>query len=406
MIFIANPRSIQQASRPKWHVAGCGFVRWSKTKTAPLMMKPHNTAPRATPAPALRLGYVPLLDCAPLVLAHELGLFPKYGLRVTLRRELGWATIRDKIIYRELEAAHALAAMPLAATLGLGSSACDCVTGLVLNLHGNAITLSEELWAQGVRDAASLREFIRRSRHEKTLTFAAVGTVSSHFFLLRQWLSGGGINPDRDVRLVMVPPPQMHANLKAGHLDGFCVGEPWNSVAVAARAGWCVAASAELAPGHPEKVLMARRDFAEKRPVEHAALIAALLDSCEFCAQPANQERVSAILARPQYVGVNQSALRRGLTGEFDLGHGSTRRVRDFIRFSGSDVNEPSADKAAWLLEHLRNVLPESKVPAATAALGRRVLRADLYAEAVRLHTPTTEPTAPSPVRAQELSHH
>jgi ABC-type nitrate/sulfonate/bicarbonate transport system substrate-binding protein len=327
-------------------------------------------------------------------MAHELGLFRKYGLRVILQRELGWATIRDKIIYRELEVAHALAAMPLAATLGLGAVPCDCVTGLVLNLHGNAITLSGELCERGVRDAGSLRDLIRRSRHERTFTFAAVSTVSSHFFLLREWLSGAGINPDRDVRIVMVPPPQMHTNLQAGHLDGFCVGEPWNSVAVQARAGWCAAVSAELAPEHPEKVLMARREFAEKRPVEHAALIAALLESCEFCAQPENHERVIPTLARPHYVGVSESALRRGLTGEFDFGYGSTRRVKDFVLFSGADVNEPSPDKAAWVINHLRQTMPGLESAGASAALGQRVFRNDLYAEAVRFRAGKEESAA------------
>ena len=223
----------------------------------------------------LRVGFVPLTDCAPLVMAHELGLFRKFGLDVALSRELGWATIRDKVIHGELEAAHAVAGMPVAATLGLGSVPCDCLTALVLNLHGNAITLSEELWKGGVRDGKTLRAEITRSRREKILMFGVVHTFSSHNFLLRDWLTAAGIHPDRDVRIVVVPPPQMVANLQTGNLDGFCAGEPWNSVAVQSRAGWCVAASAELAPGHPEKVLMVRQDFAEQHDEQHLALVAA-----------------------------------------------------------------------------------------------------------------------------------
>src|SRR5439155_3749978 len=125
-------------------------------------------------ATGLRIGFVPLTDCAPLIMARELGLFRKYGLRVALHRELGWATIRDKIIFGELDAAHALAAMPVAATLGLSSIRCECLTGLVLNLHGNAITLSNELWEMGVRDGASLREVILHPRAGRTFTFGAV----------------------------------------------------------------------------------------------------------------------------------------------------------------------------------------------------------------------------------------
>src|SRR6185437_13906564 len=262
---------------------------------------------------------------APLVMAHELGLFKKYGLRVKLHRELGWATIRDKVIHGELDAAHALAAMPVAATLGLNSIVCDCVTGLVLNLHGNAITLSNNLREHGVRDGASLKQTLLRLRGEKTFTFGAVASFSSHYFLLRKWLMDSGIHPERDVRIVIVPPPQMVTNLKAGHLDGFCVGEPWNSVTVQSRVGWCVAVSAELAPGHPEKVLMVRCDFVEKRAEEHTALLAALLEACTFCDEPQNHAQLFATLARPEYVGVAESALRRGIGREFDFGGGRVR---------------------------------------------------------------------------------
>ena len=135
----------------------------------------------------LRLGFVPLTDCAPLVVAQELGLFKKYGLRVVLSRELGWATIRDKVIHGELEAAHAVAGMPVAATLGLNSVPCDCLTALVLNLNGNAITLSQDLWNRGVRDGATLRAEIARTRGKKTFTFGVVYSFSSHHYLLRNW---------------------------------------------------------------------------------------------------------------------------------------------------------------------------------------------------------------------------
>jgi len=287
-------------------------------------------------------------------MAHELGLFKKFGLNVALSRELGWATIRDKIIHGELEAAHAVAGMPVAATLGLGSIPCDCLTALVLNLHGNAITLSNDLWKRGVRDGKTLREEINRSRREKVFTFGVVYPFSSHNFLLRDWLTAAGIHPDRDVRIVVVPPPQMVANLKAGNLDGFCVGEPWNSVAVQSRAGWCVAASAELAPGHPEKIFMVRRDFSEKRDAEHIALIAALLEACEFCDVPDNREEIIATLAQPAYVNVPASALRRGFSADFDFGHGDVRHITNFNVFHRHNANEPSSDKAEWILQRLR----------------------------------------------------
>jgi ABC-type nitrate/sulfonate/bicarbonate transport system substrate-binding protein len=355
---------------------------------------------------ALRLGFVPLTDCAPVVMAHELGLFRKHGLRIVLSRELGWATIRDKIIYGELDAAHAVAGLPVATTLGVGSIACDCVSALVLNLHGNAITLSNELWQRGVRDAATLREEVTHTRGRQTFTFGVVHSFSSHNFLLRNWLASAGIHPDRDVRIVVVPPPQMNANLKAGHLDGFCVGEPWNSMTVEARSGWVVATSAELSPGHPEKVLMVRREFAEKRADQHLALIAALIEACEYCDTREGRDEIAAILSRPEYVNVPAEVLRQGLNGPFDFGKDRLRSVSDFCVFHQSDANEPSADKAAWILQNIRVAGLCKDAAALSPALGRRVFRADIFEKALRLRNSTanhrsheTQPN-PEPVHA------
>jgi ABC-type nitrate/sulfonate/bicarbonate transport system substrate-binding protein len=335
--------------------------------------------------PKLRVGFVPLTDCAPLVLAQELGLYEKYGLRVELSRELGWATIRDKIIHRELDAAHAPAAMPVTTSLGLGSIACACLTGLVLNLNGNAITLSNELWKRGVRDGKTLRAEITRSRHQRMLTFGVVFPFSSHRHLLRHWLSAHGIDPERDVRIVVVPPPQMVANLRAGHLDGFCAGEPWNSVAVQARTGWITATGAELDPHHPEKVLMVRADFAAERHAEHVALLAAVLEAAEFCDQPENHGRVAATLARPEFLGVAEATLRRGIDGAIDFGHGSERQMRDFCIFHRDDANEPSADKAAWAIELIRASGFCKDLSGVNFALAREIFRTDIFHAALRL---------------------
>ncbi len=349
------------------------------------MFKKSQTVILTPPRRVLRLGFVPLTDCAPIVMAQELGLFQKYGLRVALSRELGWATVRDKIIYGELDAAHALAAMPVAATLGLGSIACDCLTALVLNLHGNAITLSNELWKRGVRDGRTLGEEIRRARRERVLTFGAVHPFSSHRQLLRRWFISHGITPDRDVRIVIVPPPQMASNLLAGHLDGFCAGEPWNSVAVQSRAGWIVATSAELDPGHPEKILMIRRDFAEGRAGEHVTLIAALLEACEFCAAVENQGDVISVLSQPEYIGVSSSALRHGINGELDFGHNVSRLVERFCIFNGPDANEPSADNAAWVLGLVRTSGLCKEPFRLNVNLARKVFRPDIFNQARRL---------------------
>jgi ABC-type nitrate/sulfonate/bicarbonate transport system substrate-binding protein len=336
---------------------------------------------------AIRLGFVALVDCAPLIMALELGLFAKYGVEVELRREVGWATIRDKIIYGELEAAHAPAGLVVAASCGLGSIQAECLTGLVLNLQGNAITLSEDLWRRGVRDGRTLREVLRHdpSRH----AFGVVHPYSAHSCLLRIWLREHGIEPDRDVQIVVVPPAQVHANLKAGHLDGYCVGEPWNSMAVLSRSGWCAATSLELAPRHPEKVLMVRKSFADRMEREHLALIAAIYEACVFCEQPGNRERMIETLGQPEYIGAPIQALRMGMGGSFDYGHGRVEKHAGFHIFTGGDTNEPTADKAEWVV---RNLLAAGLVPDPSLIPAERVpdwFRSDIHHQALALLSTT-----------------
>jgi ABC-type nitrate/sulfonate/bicarbonate transport system substrate-binding protein len=217
--------------------------------------------------PAIRLGYVPLAHAAPLIAAANLGFFHAEGLRVRLSREVGWATVREKLLSGELDAAQALAPMPVAMTLGLNCARADCVAALVLNLHGNAIVFSRRLWALTQGDPARLIE--QRRERSEPLTFGVVYPHSGQLFVLRQWLSQAGLVPDHDYRLVVVPPPQMVAHMEKSHLDGFCVGEPWASLAVRTGAGEIVALSSDLAPGHAEKVLMLHARVAEESPEEH-----------------------------------------------------------------------------------------------------------------------------------------
>jgi ABC-type nitrate/sulfonate/bicarbonate transport system substrate-binding protein len=341
---------------------------------------PKKTHTRKRP---LRLGYVALVDCAPLVMAKELGLFEKYGVDVMLSREVGWATIRDKIIYGELDAAHAPAGMLVALHCGIGAVPTECLTGLVLNLQGNAITLSESLWRSGVRDGASLRDYIV---HAGTLlTFGVVYQHSSHCFMLRNWLRSHRINPERDAQLVIVPPAQVHANLKAGHLDGYCVGEPWNSLAVMSRTGWIVATSSELEPRHPEKVLMLRRDYAEAHEAEHVALIAALVEACRWCDAPENRERLTEILAESKFIDAPIRAVRMSLSGIFDYGRGRLEKTGAQHIFYSEGANDPTSEKAEWVIDNLIRsgaVIDPTLIPSSTAA---NCFRRDLFHKALQL---------------------
>ncbi|MHA3769953.1 CmpA/NrtA family ABC transporter substrate-binding protein [Verrucomicrobiota bacterium sgz303538] len=306
----------------------------------------------------IHLGFVPLVDCAPLAMAQELGLFEKHGVEVELHREVGWATIRDKIIYGDLHAAQAPAGLMVAANCGFGCVQSECLTGMVLNLNGNAITLSQSLWKEGVRDGKTLRRAIQQSG--RRFTFGVVHNYSSHSFLLRNWLRNHGIEPDRDAHIVVVPPPQMPANLKAGHIDGFCAGEPWNSMATQARTGWTVATSVDLAPYHPEKVVMVRRKFAEDRGDEHIALLSALLEACEFCDRPENRERVIEVLAEPRYVAVPAPVIAASLGGTYNFGNERIEKISNFHVFHRQGANEPTVQRALWVI---RGLLASGLVP-------------------------------------------
>lgn len=339
----------------------------------------------------IRLGFVPLTDGAPLMVAREYGLFARYGLNVKLSRELGWATVRDKLAHGELDASHAPCGLPFALKLGLGCPATDCVTSLVINLNGNGITLSAALARSGVRDLASLAEFIRRQRRSRTLVFGVVSNHSTHAWLLRSWLARGGIHADHDVSVVVVPPPQMASHMAAGNLDGFCVGEPWNTVAIAQRIGWCAALSSELAPGHPEKVLALRGSFAadpEGRPVR---LTAAVLEACRLCADPAHRDDILRILSRKEYLGLPVAHLAPALTGRFPRGDRRESEVRDLVVFHRDDSNEPGTDKAGWVVN---NLLEPSVRPRLSPLELGRIFRSDLFSLAQESLPPRTRSPA------------
>lgn len=341
----------------------------------------------ASPGSRIRVGFVPLTDAAPIFVAHVHGLFKKRGLDVELSREVGWATVRDKIIYRELDAAHCVAPMVVATTLGLGCLATPCLSACVLNAHGNALTLSTALWKRGVRDAATLREEIVRTRHERLLVLGVVFGCSAQHIILRDWLRGAQIDPDRDVRIVVVPPPQLHRNLAAGTIDGYCVGDPWNSLAVREKTGWIAATSAELAPGHPEKAFIVREDFAASRPEEHLALVAALQEAAVLCDDPGFRPELARLLARPEFVNVPVRLVTPALVGPIDLGGGREPvSAENYIRFSRDEANVPTPLRAQWMIDGLarHGVIPRGAVLAPD--LARRVFRSDLFSQARARH--------------------
>lgn len=297
----------------------------------------------------VRIGFIPLADCAPLLVAKEQDLFRKHGVQVELSCEVGWATIREKLLYGQVDAAHAIAGLALAMRLGLSTPPSRVVAPFVFNLHGDAITLSRDLWNRGVRDAASLKKLIR-STTSRRLTFGMVSRYAAHHFLLRQWLISGGINPDQDVRIVALPPTQMAANMAAGLIDGYCVGEPWNSVAVDKAVGWIVATSEQLAPNHPEKVLLMNESFISSHLDQAQAITAALREACAFCDVLENRPEVVRILAASGYFLNGEAILKKSLIGPLDLGTGQSMDASAFHIFHRREANEPLNERGMWLL--------------------------------------------------------
>ena len=327
----------------------------------------------------VRIGFIPLVDCAPLLVARRMDLFRKHGVHVELSCEVGWATIREKLLYGQLDAVHAIAGLALAMRAGLSSPPCRVVAPFVFNLHGNAITLSRDLWNRGVRDAASLKKLIR-SAFSRRFTFGMVSRYASHNFLLRQWLQSGGIDIDKDVRIVALPPTQMASSLAAGLIDGYCVGEPWNSYAVDHGIGWIAATSDQLAPGHPEKVLLTTERFITAHALESQAIINALKEACEFCDVRENRPEVARVLADSGYFAGSEKILKRSLVGPLDLGFDKSVAVTDFHIFHRREANIPTSDRGRWLLDQFiaHGLLTSDQYIAAASAL-REAWTAELH---------------------------
>jgi nitrate/nitrite transport system ATP-binding protein len=327
----------------------------------------------------LAIGFIPLSDCAPLVVAKEKGYFLRHGLeQVELRREANWKTLENHVRQGVLDAAQMVAGLPYAMTLGLrGQEPLPMATALTLSRNGNAITLHRRFHEAGVTDLAGLKQWIT-AHPEKRPVFAMVHPASMHNLILRAWLASGGIDPDRDVNLIVIPPPQMVATLRAGTVDGFCVGEPWNTRAVREGIGTVIATDTDLWNGHSEKVLGVRQDWAAAHPRTHEALVTALLEACRWCDQPENREELTELLSRSAYLGADPAIVRPALVGPFDRGTGTPAADPELMRFHRGGTNAPDPEDAVWILAQLARwgLCP---FPADWEQVAERVQLRDLY---------------------------
>ena len=343
----------------------------------------------------LNLGYMRLTDSAPLIVAQHLGLYEKFGLNVTLHREVSWANIRDKTIAGTFDACQMLAPMPLVTTMGAAGIRAPMITGLVLSLNGNGVTVSSSLWSKmndcanvdqppkdALTSAQSLRAVLNKNPDTR-LTFATVHSFSSHTLLLRKWLVAGGIDPDAEVRIIVLPPEQMVDSLAQGVIDGFCVGAPWNTIAVEYGVGIMATTGFEIWNNAPEKVLGVLESWHTRNPSTHLRLRLALMAACEWLADMDNRKTAVDILSRPEYLDLPADYLRPPLTGELIQQRSKITRSRsNFHVFSSHHAGFPWRSQAESMLEQFTPLLGKPVDCDKMASLAQQCFRSDLYREA------------------------
>ena len=298
-------------------------------------------------------AFVPLVDCAVLVAAREQGFAAEAGLDLVLVKAPSWASLRDHLMLGHVDCAHALAPLPVALTLGVGHVQMECIAPFVLGRGGNAVTVSNRLFAemQGATSFTNPLETGRAlaavaRRRVPPLTFGMVFPFSNHNYDLRYWLAAAGLHPDRDVRLVAIPPPLMVDSLRAGLVDGFCVGAPWNSLAVALGLGSIVVTQAQLFPRAAEKVLALRTAFADRRRL--VRLLQALDAAATWADDPSNHAVLASYLARPEYLDVREEIVASVLGGRLRFGTGAEVHDPDYLYFHRHAANAPREADGLW----------------------------------------------------------
>jgi NitT/TauT family transport system ATP-binding protein len=338
------------------------------------------------------VGFIPLLDCAPLVVAAEKGFAAQAGIDLTLVRETSWANIRDRVIVGHFDAAHMLGPMAVASTLGIGHVKMPLIAPCSLGLGGNAITVSTALWEQMTRYGAqasaspqvqgeALRNVVRaRERtHKPPLTLAMVYPFSCHNYELRYWLSAAGINPDMDVRLIVLPPPLLVDALREGQIDGFCVGDPWNSLAVAVGAGCIVTPTTAIWRLSPEKVLGCRLEWAQRHPERLLSLIRSLYQAALWCDDQAHHEELAHLLSEPRYVGAPAAILMRGLANRLSVLPGEAPQATpNFYVAARHAATFPWTSHALWFYSQMVRWRQIQYAPEHLPAV-RTTYRPDLY---------------------------
>jgi nitrate/nitrite transport system substrate-binding protein len=354
----------------------------------------ETAAPTATSAPPagggvevsdVRFGIIALTDCSPIVIAHEKGMFKKYGINATIIKGASWAAIRDSLSNGDIQATHMLIGMPIASTMGLlGSPQVPMIVPWLLNRNGQAITVKAEFKGKVKTDPKVLKPLADAAKAAGTpMTFAMTFPPGTHAMWMRYFLGAGGINPDKDVALVTIPPSQMVSNMKIGKMDGFCVGEPWNARTIADGIGYTAITTQELWKDHPEKVCAFKEEFAQKNPKTVKAILKALHEASVWLDDMKNRPEQAEIVSRPTYINCAPEIILGRLQGHYDYGDGRKLEDPNYMIFNQRNCNFPQPKYAKWWLSQFRRwgMLPQ---PPDYEAVVKRVMRTDIYEEAMK----------------------
>jgi len=329
----------------------------------------------------VKIGFIPLTDCASVVMASVLGLDQKYGVKIIPTKEASWAGVRDKLVNGELDFAHVLYGLVYGLHLGVSGPKKEMAVLMTLNQNGQAITLSNKLADKGAVDAASLAKLMASDKRE--YTFAQTFPTGTHAMWLYYWLASAGIDPLKDAKVITVPPPQMVANMRIGNMDGFCVGEPWGHRAIMDNIGITAVTTQDIWQGHPEKVLGTTAEFAQKNPNTARAVMMAILEAGRWIdASLQNKLKMAETIAGKAYVNTSVDAINQRILGRYQNGLGKTWDDPNHMKFfADGAVNYPYLSDGMWFLtQHKRWGLLKSHPD--YLAVAKQINRIDLYSQA------------------------
>jgi nitrate/nitrite transport system substrate-binding protein len=340
----------------------------------------------APESPNVRFGMIALTDCSPIVIAHEKGLFKKYGVNSVVSKGANWAAIRDSLSSGDNQGTHMLIGMPIASTMGLlGSPKKPMIIPWLLNRNGQAITLKADWKGKVGADPKALVPFAEKAKKlGEPLTFAMTFPPGTHAMWMRYYLAAGGINPDKDISLITIPPPQMVANMKIGKMDGFCVGEPWNARAISDKIGFTSVTTQEMWKDHPEKVCAFTADFADKNPKTVKACLKALHEASVWLDDMKNRPEQCELVSKPTYINCDKDIILGRLLGKLDYGDGRPATTDELpMHFSKRNCNFPQPAYCKWWLTQFRRWGMVKSAPD-YEGVAKQVMRGDIYTEAMK----------------------